>query len=249
MTPARLRDDGESGAAAGPGTVHRLPGFFGGEPRVANNAARRAPRGGSSVYLPQDAPTALAATGTLPRGISSSPGAAPIAPATAGTLQTGVLSSQGAGSGTSSSQAGGSLRNPMTPTTNNARLGGYITSPTNSPSSDDSLDELIRDGAAEATVVGVVRNDPSDTALHVSVERAEKKGAYIQWPLRLARRACALRGIKWQSREANQQVLAKLLTALDVATKRETPFYADLYDEAAGKHWKKRAVCLEEATT
>ena len=61
MTPARLRDDGESGAATGPGTAHRLPGFFGGEPRVANNAARRAPRGSSNIYLPQDAPTAVAA--------------------------------------------------------------------------------------------------------------------------------------------------------------------------------------------
>ena len=50
------------------------------------------------------------------------------------------------------------------------------------------------------------------------------------------------REIKGQSRETNQQVLAELLTALDVATKRETPFYADLYDKAAGKHWKKRAV-------
>ena len=147
MTPARLRDDGESGAAAGPGTAHRLPGFSGGEPRVVNNAARRAPRGSSSVYLPQDAPTPLAATGTLPRGVISSPGAAPTAPATAGTLQTGVLPSQGAGSGTSSSQAGGSLRNPMTPTTNNARQAGYITSPPNSPSSDGSLNELIIDGA------------------------------------------------------------------------------------------------------
>ena len=112
MTPARLRDDGESEAAAGPGTAHRLPGFFGGEPRVANNAARRASRGSSSVYLPRDAPTALAATRTLPRGVISSLGAAPTAPATAGTLQTGVLPSQGAGSGTSSSQAGGPLRNP-----------------------------------------------------------------------------------------------------------------------------------------
>ena len=57
MTPARLRDDGEYGAAAGPGTAHGLPRFFGGEPRVANNAARRVHRGSSSVYLPQDAPT------------------------------------------------------------------------------------------------------------------------------------------------------------------------------------------------